>query len=305
MKERGLHPLVFHGFRQGGAHLSRGFGNHNTGVIQGFLLGGGSTFASGNNGSCMAHAAALGSRGSSDERGNRFFAVVLDPFSGFFFFGTADFTNHDEGVRVRVFREELHGLLLGHAVDGVAADANAHALAQAHVGNLPDGFISKRAGTGDNADSAGFEDVGRHDADLAVGGGIDNSGAVRADESYVLVLQESFHLLHVLYWDAFRDADDELHARVRGFHDGVRSEGRGNEDHGGVAVRGLFGFRYSIEDGDLAFKELAALAGGHAGDDVGAEVHAVFGVECAGAAGDALHDQTGVLVNERCHCRNK
>lgn len=83
------------------------------------------------------------------------------------------------------------------------------------------------------------------------------------------------------------------------------AKGGGNEDHGGVAVRGLFGFRYSIEDGDLAFKELAALAGGHAGDDVGAEVHAVFGVECAGAAGDALHDQTGVLVNERCHCRNK
>ena len=52
-------------------------------------------------------------------------------------------------------------------------------------------------------------------------------------------------------------------------------------------------------------EELAALAGGHAGDDVGAEVHAVFGVECAGAAGDALHDQTSVLVNERCHCRNK
>lgn len=67
----------------------------------------------------------------------------------------------------------------------------------------------------------------------------------------------------------------------------------------------FFGFRHSIEDGDFAFKELAALAGGHTGNHIGAEVHAVFGVERAGASGDALHDQTGVFVNERCHCRNK
>ena len=253
----------------------------------------------------MAHAAALGRRGSCDERGNRFFAVVLDPFSSFFFFRTADFANHDEGVRVRIFREELHGLLLGHAMDRVATDADAHALAKAHVGNLPDGFIGKRSGTGDNTDSAGFEDVGRHDADLAVGGRIDDSGAVRADEGYVLVLQEGFHLLHVLHRNAFRDADDEFNARVSSFHDGVRCEGRRNKNHGGIAVRSFFGFRHSIEDGDFAFKELAALAGGHTGNHIGAEVHAVFGVERAGASGDALHDQTGVFVNERCHCRNK
>lgn len=305
MKKGSLHSLVFHGFRQSGAHLGGRLGHHDAGFLQGFLLGGGGAFASGHDGACVAHAAAFGSRGSCDEGGDGLFAVVLDPFSGFFLFGTADFTDHDEGVRVGVFREELNGLLLGHAVDGVAADADAHALAQAHVGDLPDGFIGERAGTGDDADSAGLEDVGRHDADFAVGGGVDDAGAVRADEGHVLVLQEGFHLLHVLHRDAFRDVDDELHACVCGFHDGVRGERRRHKDHGGVAVRGFFGFRHGIEDGDLAFKELAALAGGHAGDHVGAEVHAVFGVERAGAAGDALHDQAGVLVNERCHCRNK
>lgn len=300
-----LHALVFHGFRQGGAHLGRGLGDHDARFAQGFLLGGGSAFASGHDGARVAHAASLGSRGSGDERGHGLLAVVLDPFGGFLFLGTADFTDHDEGVRIGVFREELNGLLLGHAVDGVAADADAHALAQAHVGDLPHGFISERAGTGDDADSAGLEDVGRHDADLAAGGGVDDAGAVRADEGYVLVFQEYLHFLHVLHRDAFRDADDEFDARVRGFHDGVGREGRRDEDHGGVAVRGLFGFRHGVEYGDLAFKELAALAGGHAGNHVGAEVHAVFGMECAGATGDALHDETGVFVNERCHCRNK
>ena len=51
--------------------------------------------------------------------------------------------------------------------------------------SLPDGFIGKRSGTGDNTDSAGFENVGRHDADLAVGGRIDKM-CIR-DRSYCVV----------------------------------------------------------------------------------------------------------------------
>ena len=45
----------------------------------------------------------------------------------------------------------------------------------------------------------------------------------------------------------------------------------------------------------------AALAGRHAADDVGAVVDHFLGVEGADAAGEALDEDRGVLVDENCH----
>jgi hypothetical protein len=67
------------------------------------------------------------------------------------------------------------------AVDRVAADADAGALAQPGVGDLVDGLIGERAAAADDADAARRVDVAGHDADLALAGR-DDAGAVGADQ---------------------------------------------------------------------------------------------------------------------------
>ena len=50
---------------------------------------------------------------------------------------------------------------------GIAADADAGALADATAGQLPDRFVSERAAAGDNADVALFVNVTGRNADAA------------------------------------------------------------------------------------------------------------------------------------------
>ena len=75
------------------------------------------------------------------------------------------------------------------AVDRIAADADAGALAVAALGELPDGFVGERAGAGDDADVAALVDVARRDADAAAAvavlaaAGSDEPGTVRPDEA--------------------------------------------------------------------------------------------------------------------------
>ena len=88
--------------------------------------------------------------------------------------------------------------------------------------------------------------------------------------------------------------------RPRGSRPGRRRPG--TKMHGGVGA-GL-GDRLGdrVEDGDpVVERVLAALAGRHAGHDVGAVVQHLAGVELALAAGDALDDEPRVAVDEDAH----
>ncbi len=69
-----------------------------------------------------------------------------------------------------------------------------------------------------------------------------------------------------------------------------------DEDHRGVDAFFFDGFEHRVEDGD-AERGLAALAGRDAGDEFGAVVEAVFGVELADLAGDALADDARILID--------
>ena len=74
----------------------------------------------------------------------------------------------------------------------------------------------------------------------------------------------------------------------------------GHEDHAGVGAGGLDGLLAGVEDRH-AEHFLAALAGGHAGDDLGAVLHHLLGVEAAFAAGEALDDDFRLGVDKDAH----
>src|SRR5690606_41766153 len=202
--------------------------------------------------------------------------------------------------------------------DRVAADAHRGRLAEAVVGQLLDRLVGEGAGAAHHADAAGLVDVAGHDADLALVRR-DDAGAVGAHQAHGLALEVALHLHHVLDGDALGDGDDERDARLGGLHDGVGRERRRHEDHGGVGAGGLHGLAHGVEARHvdlvavraarharavglaLEAHRLAALAGAHGADHVGAVGDRLVGVEGSGLA-EALHDLPGVGVDEYALC---
>ena len=107
-----------------------------------------------------------------------------------------------------------------------------------------------------------------------------------------------FHPHHVDHRNSFGDANDQLDAGIDRFQDSIRRAGRGNENHRDVAAGFLARFPDGVEDRHFVLKLLAAFPGRDAGDDLGAVFHALLRVKSAGAAGDALHAEAGVFIDE-------
>src|SRR5258706_14695223 len=102
---------------------------------------------------------------------------------------SANLTDHDDGVRVRVVIEQLQGVQEVGADDGIAADADAGGLADTQFGQLAHGFISQGARAGNDADVAFQVDAPGHDTDLALARR-DNSRTVWSDQTGLPALQE-------------------------------------------------------------------------------------------------------------------
>ena len=159
----------------------------------------------------------------------------------------------------------------------VAADADARALTRISSGELPDGFISQRAAARNDADVPFFVDVTGRDADAAATVGIlafagrDDAGTIRADEPRRTALQCALHTNHIAHGNAFSDGNHQFQTSIRAFQNRVGGKGCRNKN-GGSRRAGLFhrlGDR--VENGDslsAVLKDLAALAGGDAGDDL-------------------------------------
>src|SRR5271155_3209634 len=159
----------------------------------------------------MAHPAALRRRLPGDKRDHGFLKVLLYIFSGLFFGRSADFSDHDDAARFRIFVEQLERVDMPGADDRIAADSDATRLPDAKQGQLIDRFVSQRARSRDDADVARLVDVPGHDADFAFARG-DDSRAVGTDEPRFAARQVGLHLHHVEHGYAFGDADDELDA---------------------------------------------------------------------------------------------
>ncbi len=123
----------------------------------------------------MAHAPAGRGGNAGDESYHRLLAaalgLVLQELRGVFLGRTADLADHDDRSGVVVAQEHFQHVDEFGALDRVAADADRGGLAQPLLRGLEHRLIGQRARAGDDADIAGPEDVGRHDADLALARG--------------------------------------------------------------------------------------------------------------------------------------
>ena len=213
----------------------------------------------------------------------------------------ADLAHHQHGLGLRVGLEQRQGVDEARAVDRVAADADAGALADPQVRELPDGFIRQGARSAHDPDPPGLVDIARHDADLALAGR-DDPGAVGADQPGVRAvrLQVGHGAGHVDHRDALGDRDDHRDAGVGGLHDRVGRERRRDEDHRRVGARLLHGLGDGVEDRDAERRRPAA-AGRRPAHQVRPVRLALLGVERPRLARDALTDQPRVLVDQDAH----
>ena len=224
----------------------------------------------------VAHPAARRRGRSGDESGDGLLTMVLGPACGVDLGVAADFTDHDDRFGLGVVVEHLQHFEMVGAVDRISADADTGALAVAELGELEHSFVSESARAGNHADVAALVDVARSDADAAAAvrflaaAGSDEAGAVRPDEPGLGAAERFLDAHHVHDGNAFGDADDELHAGVGGFEDGIGGEGWRHENRGGGGSGFVHGLGDGVEDRHDVLKHLSSLAGSDTGDKLGA-----------------------------------
>ncbi len=107
---------------------------------------------------------------------------------------------------------------------------------------------------------------------------------------------------HIVGRDALADADDQRHARGGRLADCVGREGRRHIDDRDIRAGLAHRFSHRVEHRHLAVDRRLAAAPRHdTGDDTGAIGDHLAGVELALAAGDALHDQPGICIDQDAH----
>ena len=141
----------------------------------------------------------------------------------------ADLPDQHHGVGVVIFLEQPEHLNKAGADDGVAANTDAGGLPDAQAGELPHGLVGQGAAAGDDACPARQVDCSGHDADLATGARVDESGAVGADQPHRLVLEIAGHPHHVESGNTLGYAGDQGHARVGGLDYGIGRKWRRHE----------------------------------------------------------------------------
>ena len=156
-------------------------------------------------------------------------------------------------------------------------------------------------GARDEPDVPLGEDLRRDDPDVRLARR-ERAGAVRAEHRHALGADVGVDAEHLVGGQALGDADDGADARVDGLVDRVGCKARRDEDHRRVRARLGDRVRDRVEDRD-SLDVLAALARGHAGDDLGAVALVPEPVERSLGAGQALHEQLRVLVDDDRHQR--
>src|SRR5690348_8875953 len=150
----------------------------------------------------MSHAAARRSGNSGDEADDRLFDVLLNELRGFFFRITADLTDHDNGLGLRILFEQRQDIDKPGAVHWIAANADAGGFAQAERRQLMDRFIGEGAAAGDDADDPLLVDKARHDADFRFIDR-DDTRTIRTDQTYIAATERPLHLHHVVHGNTF------------------------------------------------------------------------------------------------------
>src|SRR5690606_22775901 len=134
------------------AHFGWIAGGTDTASFHDFELGVSSIFATRNQCASMPHPFS----GRSSHAGNKPYDglshIVFSPTSSVHFVRAANFTDHHNGIGVRIFVEHLEHVDVLQAVDGVATNTHGGRLAKAKFSQLSNCFVRERTGTADHAD---------------------------------------------------------------------------------------------------------------------------------------------------------
>ena len=160
-------------------------------------------------------------------------------------------------------------------------------------------LISQRPGARHDPDTALFVNCPGHDADLTFFRG-DDARAVRPDQARAPVLQKLPGTHHIQRGDALGDADNQFDFSIGRFHNRVSRIRWRHKNDCGICARLVRRFLNGIEDRP-ALVCCPALAGSHTAHNLRAISSASLRVECAFAAGQALHNQSSSLINQYCH----
>jgi hypothetical protein len=241
-----LEDLVHEGADAGG-----GFGDVDAIVPEGLDLVPRGTLAAGDDGARVAHPPAGRGGDARDEADDGLLgAALLDVLGGLLLGGASNLADEHDALGLVVLDEPLKAVDKVGAVERVATDADAGGLAEAELGGLGDGLVGEGARPRHDADHPGGVDVSGHDADLAFSG-LDDSGAVGADEAGLGPVQLVLDLHHVVLRDPFRDAHNEGDLRLDGVADRIGgTEGR-DKDHRGVRPGGPNGLGTVVENGKV------------------------------------------------------
>mmetsp|Transcript_11109 Transcript_11109/g.26212 ORF Transcript_11109/g.26212 Transcript_11109/m.26212 type:complete len:306 (+) Transcript_11109:112-1029(+) len=286
-----------HRLHHGGAQLGRRVRHPDSGCLQGFDLVLGRALAARDDGAGVAHAAPRRGRDARNEGHHGLVrAVLLNPVCRLLFRGTADLANHDDTFSLRILGKALQAVDEIGAVEGVAANAHAGALAHAGHRGLVHRLICQSARPADDTDLACLVNITRHNAHLALTR-LDDARAVRTNQArLVLAHQCMLDLHHVLLRDALGDAHDQRDLSLQGLeHRGGRGGGR-HVNHRGVGTCLLLCLHAVGEDGQIHVL-LTTLLLVHTAHHVGSILDGLFGVEGALPSGHPLANDLGVLVD--------
>ena len=240
----------------------------------------GSTLATSDDGTGVAHAAAWRSGLAGDEANHGQVAVVVltEPVGGLFLSLATDLTDHDDTLGLGVIHKLSEHVNEVGTVEGVTADTDDGRLTEALGRGLVDSLVSEGARTGHNTDLALGVDVAWHDADLALAG-LDDTWAVGSNQArLVLRLHDRLDLDHIKGGDALGNAHDEVHLGLDSLENSVSGERRRHVDDGSLGISGGLGLGDRAENGQAQVLS-AGLALVDTTDDLGAVGEGLLGVE--------------------------
>ena len=226
------------------------------------------------------------------ESNHGFGHVLFGPSTGFFLGRPTNLTNHDHKVGVRSSLKSLSIRVIGPN-DGVTANPNASGLPNPNRAELADCLVGQGAASGHNAHASWGMNVARHDSNLALAWG-DDAWTVGADHPTVRTLHVGMHAGHVVGRNPLRDRHNQLDSRINSLTDRIRGEGGGTKP---PSHSRRFPFelpqRYWW---NLGLKDLAAFAW-VTPPTRRVPYSSICLVKTTGRPGDAITDQTGVVVN--------
>src|SRR5437870_12068410 len=139
----------------------------------------------------------------------------------------------------------------------------------------------------------------RHDSNFAMPRR-NNSRTIWPNQPCAAVLEELPRPNHVESWNSFSDADDKFDLCIGGLHDCVRCIRRWDKDQRAVGASSIHRFLNAVEHRPTLVRR-ATFPRSYAADNLRSVFSAGFGVECAFAPSEALHDDSRRFVYKDTH----